>query len=79
MADTLAAGLGGNGIRIYKTDDYSLIKEDKDYGDNVYGLDFSYGGKLATTSLDGYIRLYDENFNLIKKKKAPGGKLNLFT
>jgi WD40 repeat protein len=70
----LAAGLGVNGIRIYKTDDYSLIKEDKDYGDSVYGLDFSYGGKLVTTSLDGYIRLYDENFNLIKKKKAPGGK-----
>jgi len=71
----LGAGLGGkNGIRIYKTDDYSLIKEDKDYGDSVYGLDFSYGGKLVTTSYDGYIRLYDENFNLIKKKKAPGGK-----
>jgi WD40 repeat protein len=70
----LAAGLGDNGIRIYKTDDYSLIKEDKDYGGSVYGLDFSYGGKLVTTSLDGYIRLYDENFNLIKKKKAPGGK-----
>jgi WD40 repeat protein len=28
----------------------------------------------VTTSYDGYIRLYDENFNLIKKKKAPGGK-----
>jgi WD40 repeat protein len=72
----LVAGLfGENGIRIYKTDDYSLIKEDKDYRGNVYGLDFSHGGKLITTSFDGYIRLYDENFNLIKKKKAPGGKL----
>jgi len=70
----LGAGLGYNGIRIYKTDDYSMVKEDKDYGDSVYGLDFSPDGKLVTTSDDGYIRLYDENFNLIKKKKAPGGK-----
>ena len=69
----LAAGLGENGIRIYKTDDYSLIKQDSDYQDSVYGLDFSDDGRLVTTSLDGYIRLYDKNFNLIRKKKAPGG------
>jgi WD40 repeat protein len=70
----LAAGLGGqNGIRIYKTDDYSLIKRDSDYQDSVYGLDFSEDGRLVTTSDDGYIRLYDKNFNLIRKKKAPGG------
>jgi len=70
----LAAGLGDNGIRIYRTDDYSMVKEDKDYEDNVYGLDFSHDGRLVTTSIDGYIRLYDKNFNLIKKKEAPGGK-----
>jgi WD40 repeat protein len=32
----LVAGLGDNGIRIYKTDDYSLIKEDKDYGECLW-------------------------------------------
>jgi len=70
----LAAGLGKqNGIRIYKTDDYSLIKQDSDYGDDVYGFDFSEDGRLVTTSWDGYIRLYDKNFNLVRKKKAPGG------
>jgi WD40 repeat protein len=70
----LAAGLWGqNGIRIYKTDDYSLIKRDSDYQDSVYGLDFSEDGRLVTTSYDGYIRFYDKNFNLIRKKKAPGG------
>jgi WD40 repeat protein len=72
----LAAGLKmNNGIRVYRTDDYSMVKEDKDYGSDVYGLDFSPDGKLVTTSLDGYIRLYDKNFNLIKKKEAQGGKM----
>jgi len=70
----LAAGLGYNGIRVYRTDDYSMVKEDRDYGDSVYGLDFSNNGRLVTTSLDGFIRLYDKNFKLIKKKKAPGGE-----
>jgi len=71
----LAAGLGrNNGIRVYRTGDYSLVKEDKDYGSDVYGLDFSNDGMLVTTSIDGFIRLYNKNFKLIKKKKAPGGK-----
>jgi len=71
----LAAGLRGkNGIRVYRTDDYSIVKEDKDYGADVYGLDFSHDGRLVTTSDDGFIRLYDKNFKLIKKKEAPGRK-----
>jgi len=71
----LAAGLGGkNGIRVYRTDDYSMVKEDRDYGDSVYGFDFSHDGRLVTSSDDGYIRLYDKNFKLIKKEKAPGGE-----
>ncbi len=70
----LVAGLGLNGIRIYSTDGYSLIKEDKAYGDRVYGFDFSSDGRLVVSSFDGYIRLYDRRFNLIKKEKAPGGK-----
>ncbi|GER92398.1 hypothetical protein A45J_0113 [hot springs metagenome] len=71
----LIAGLGGNnGIRIYSTKDYSLIKEDKDYGDSVNGFDLSSDRRLVVSSDDGYIRLYDKEFNLIKKEKAPGGK-----
>jgi len=71
----LAAGLGrDNGIRIYRTSDYSLAAEDRDYGSSIFGADFDMYGKLVTTSDDGYIRLYDKNFKLIKKKKAPGGK-----
>ncbi|MFN3605362.1 MAG: WD40 repeat domain-containing protein, partial [Leptonema sp. (in: bacteria)] len=70
----LVAGLGSDGIRIFKAEDYSLLREDKAYGDSVYGMDFSIDGRLVVSSFDGYIRLYDRSFNIIKKKKAPGGK-----
>jgi len=64
---------GTHGIRIYRTSDYSLIKEDRDYGSDGHGADFDISGRLVTTSWDGYIHLYDNNFQLIAKRKSPGG------
>jgi len=70
----LAACLGrNNGIRIYRTSDYSLAGEDKDYGSDSYGADFDPTGGLVTTSYDGYLRRYDVRFRLVAKEKAPGG------
>lgn len=71
----LAVGIwGSNGIKIYDANNYKLIFEDKNYGDSVYGIDFSKDGLIVVSSYDGYIRLYDKNFNLIKKKKTIGGE-----
>lgn len=37
----LAAGLGGqNGIRLWRTDTWALVGEDREYKDQVYGLDW---------------------------------------
>lgn len=69
----LVAALWSNGIRIYRTSDYTLVAEDKDYGSESYGADFDREQRLVTASYDGYIRLYDKNFNLIAKKKSPDG------
>ena len=70
----LVAGLwGNNGIKVYRTSDYSLVAEDRDYGSDSYGADFDAYGRLVTASWDGYVRLYDNNFRLIAKKKAPNG------
>jgi WD40 repeat protein len=72
----LAATLGGkNGIRVYKTTNYSQIASDTDYGDTSYGADFDKNGRLVTSSYDGNIRLYDstKTFNLIQKVKSKGG------
>ena len=69
---------GNNGFRVFKTSDYSLAGEDKDYGDDCYGADFDNQNRLVTSSYDGFIRLYDNNFKLISKKKNPGGNKPFF-
>ena len=70
----LLAGMQSiGGIRIYRTSDYSLAVEDRDYEDAFHGVDFGGNGRLVTTSKDGFIRLYGSDFKLTMKKKAPDG------
>ncbi len=70
----LVAAMGKNGgIRIYQTSDYSMVAEDKDYGDYSFRVDFDGKGRLVTASFDGFVRLYGNDFKLIIKKKVPGG------
>ena len=69
---TVGMGIRG-GIRIYRTSDYFIAGEDGDYGDEVLGVDFDGKGRLATTSKDGFIRLYGSDFKLITKKRVPDG------
>jgi WD40 repeat protein len=79
----LAVNLQQNfGIRLYRTTDYTEAGRDADYGDQSYGHTFLYSSdgrlKLATTSYDGNIRLYEVGsgatpLRLIAKIKAPGG------
>lgn len=70
----LVATIGrGGGIHIYSTSDYSKVAEDRDYRLDSYGADFDINGRLITSSYDGFIRLYDSNFKLIAKNKAPHG------
>ena len=38
------------------------------------GLDFATDGRLATVSLDGFVRLYGSDLKRIEKKPSPGGK-----
>ncbi len=40
----------------------------------VYNLAFDAWGRLATVCYDGYLRLYDANFKLLKKVATTGGK-----
>ncbi len=57
----LAATLGGaNGVRLYDRErNWAETARDSDYGDHSLGAAFSRDGRLATSSLDGKIRLYD--------------------
>ncbi|HVR58365.1 MAG TPA: WD40 repeat domain-containing protein, partial [Pseudolabrys sp.] len=62
----LAAGLSGShGLHAY--DRHRLWREafrDSNYEGAIYGITFSADGRLATTSLDGNVRLYDRTFRL---------------
>jgi WD40 repeat protein len=72
----LAAGLGGrNGLRIYDRDrQWSEVFRDTNYGADIYGVDFAADGRLATTSLDGQVRLYDRDFKQIVAPRNPTGR-----
>jgi WD40 repeat protein len=61
----LAATLGGtNGLRVFDRDkDWREAFRDDRYGAASYGSAFARDGRLATTSLDGLIRLYQYNPN----------------
>lgn len=78
----LAASLGVNsGIRLFRTTDLAETGKDANYGSDSYGHSFypsaNSGLRLATTSWDGNLRLYDVATNgsltLRAKVKAPGG------
>jgi WD40 repeat protein len=70
----LAAALGAGGIRIYRSRDGVEVDRDTNYGGSSYWVEFDRAGRLVSTCLDGYIRLYDADFKLLGKRQAPGGK-----
>ncbi|WP_298379971.1 caspase family protein [Azospirillum sp.] len=57
----LVATLGKtSGIRLYDRErNWAETARDADYGGDSYGAAFSQDGRLATSSLDGKVRLYD--------------------
>lgn len=70
----LAAALGGGkGIRVYRSRDLEVVARDSDYGADSYWLDFDAQGRLVSSCLDGYVRLYDAQFKLLAKARAAGG------
>jgi WD40 repeat protein len=67
----MAAGLyGRDGLRIFDRDEkWAEVFRDTDYADSIYGVAFAADGRLATTSLDGMIRLYDGSPRLVVPPK----------
>jgi WD40 repeat protein len=65
----------GAGLRVYRSSDYSLYREDKDYDDTAVAFDFDkHSGRLVTSAFDGKIRLYNKDFQLIAAQKMPDGR-----
>jgi outer membrane protein assembly factor BamB len=73
----LAAGLGNTrGLRVYDRDrQWSEVFRDTDYGGRIHGVTFAADGRLATTSYDGKVRLYDSAFRpVVPPRKVTGGE-----
>jgi len=71
----LVATLGGrNGIRIYRTSDYRLQSQDTNYKNGSHWASFDRKGRLVTTGYDGYVRLYNQGFQLLNQIKLQDGK-----
>jgi WD40 repeat protein len=73
----LLAGLHGRtGWHVYRTSDFKLIAQSEFYYPTsyVYGVAFDHAGRFATSSYDGFIRLYDHDFRLITKSQPSEGK-----
>jgi WD40 repeat protein len=70
----LAAALGGGSLRVYDREvGWGEIARDVDYGGASFGAAFAPDGRLATTSYDGHIRLYDHAFQRVAITKAQYG------
>lgn len=71
----VAAVFGGkSGLRIYDSKTFQLLAQDSSYGSRATGLAFDRQGRLATTSFDGKIRLYDAQFRMTASLKGLSGK-----
>lgn len=70
----VTTALSKEGIRIYETSKWTLVKSFADYADDCSNVAFDYAGRLATVCDDGKIRLYSSNFELIKEKETNPGK-----
>jgi len=71
----VAALAGANGIRVFRrAAGWAEIARDDRHGDHSYCAAFAPDGRLATTSYDGQLRLYDACFRRLASVAAPGGR-----
>ncbi len=69
----LAVGLQGySGFLVLRLSDGKTIAADAQYQDDVMDLDVSRKGRIVTTALDGFVRLYDRDFKLIGRRTIAG-------
>ena len=70
----LAVGLQGQaGFRVLRLKDGKIATADAQYKDDLMDMDISRRGRIVTTALDGFVRLYDRQFKLIGRRTVPGG------
>jgi WD40 repeat protein len=69
----LAVGEQGHGgLAVLDLAGHKLAAQDRDYGGTVAWIAFAGDGRLATTSLDGEIRLYGADLKRVATARLPG-------
>ena len=75
---SLVVGLmGAEGLMAFRTSDYGMAAQDSDYADRIVSVDFARDGRLAVSSFDGRIRVYDRKLSLVSSTKLAGGETPL--
>jgi len=70
----LAAALSERGVRLIDPVAGRVVAVDEDYDDRGGSLAFDAAGRLATTSYDGKVRLYDQGLRPLHVVEASGGR-----
>jgi WD40 repeat protein len=70
----VAAGLYRGGVRVWQLADGVMKLKDPEYSGLVSGLDFAPDGRLAVSSQDGDVRLYDAALHLVKRQATEAGR-----
>ena len=74
----LAAACHSGGLQVFDRDEnWSEAFRDATYDDQSYGVAFADDGRLATSSIDGKVRLYDPKFKLVATQETLSGRLPL--
>lgn len=72
----LAVGMHGDGgVSFVDTQSFSVVGQDREYGERVTGLAFSGNGYTVAGALDGYLRIYDAEFKLVARVQIPDIRL----
>ena len=70
----LAATTGkGGGLYVWGTGDWNQSFQDLEYGEETHWVDFDTNGRIVTASYDGFVRLYDQNFQMLHMRGIAGG------
>jgi WD40 repeat protein len=64
-----------DGIKVYSCANWHIVAEDLEYSGVIKSISFASDGSMATTSGDGYVRLYDSTFKLVARRTTPGGNI----
>ena len=60
------------GLRMYRLSDGAELGRDPLYGGPTYAGAFAADGRYASTSEDGFVRVYGPDFHLLAKARTPG-------